>query len=112
MDSISLILKIKMNTLSESERKVADYILANPKEVISQTIMVSANKAGTSTAAITRLCKSLGLKNFSELKILLAKDVFINEVDINPNIDMKSDESELISTINENLIHSIMDLEK
>ena len=112
MDSISLLIKVKKNTLPDSEKKIAEYILTNQGEVIHQTVMDVADATGSSSSAVTRLCKSLGVKNFSELKLLLAKDVFINENDDRTNNVPHSSELKLIEILDKNIISSIHDLEE
>lgn len=63
-----------LGRLPESERKAALYILAASTEVSGLSIHTLADKAGTSAAAITRLCRSLGLTGFPDLKIRLSVD--------------------------------------
>ncbi|MFA6846321.1 MAG: MurR/RpiR family transcriptional regulator [Sphaerochaetaceae bacterium] len=62
--------------VSPSEAKVADYILGNAQRIPEMNITELARESGASTGAVIRLCKSLGIKGYSELKIMLAKDVF------------------------------------
>lgn len=63
-----------LGDLPESERKAAKYILTAPGEISGLSIHAVADKAGTSAAAITRLCRSLGLTGFPDLKIRLSVD--------------------------------------
>ncbi|GJM68806.1 hypothetical protein HMSSN036_10220 [Paenibacillus macerans] len=63
-----------LGQLPDSERKAAQYILAESAEVSGLSIHALADKAGTSAAAITRLCRSLGLTGFPDLKIRLSVD--------------------------------------
>jgi len=62
-------------TLPPSEKKIASYILENPQEVISMTANELGKRSSTSGAAVIRLCKSLNLKGFSDLKIRVAGDL-------------------------------------
>jgi DNA-binding MurR/RpiR family transcriptional regulator len=62
-------------SLPESERKIADYILEHPKEVVNCTAGELGTLAGSSSAAVIRLCKSLGVKGFLELKVRIAGDL-------------------------------------
>ncbi|MEK8132326.1 MurR/RpiR family transcriptional regulator [Paenibacillus filicis] len=68
-------LREALNELTPSERKVAEYILSEPKAVIELSVAQLAEYSGSSQAAIVRLCKSLGLKGFPDLKIKLAGDL-------------------------------------
>ncbi|WP_299087205.1 MurR/RpiR family transcriptional regulator [uncultured Metabacillus sp.] len=62
-------------SLPESERKIADYILEHPKEIVNCTAGELGTLAGSSSAAVIRLCKSLGVKGFQELKVRIAGDL-------------------------------------
>lgn len=78
-----------LEKLPQSERKIAQYILKEPGDAITCTASELAEKSSTSSAAVIRLCKSLGLKGFQELKLKVAGD--LNKVpeegyrDIKPN---------------------------
>lgn len=61
--------------LPPSERKIAEYIIKNPKEAITCTANELGKRSSTSGAAVIRLCKSLGLKGFQELKLKIAGDL-------------------------------------
>lgn len=84
-----VILKEMVNRLPPSERKIAEYILNNPEESTLLTALSLGEKSQTSSAAVIRLCKSLGLSGFQELKIRVAGDLQAesgNEYrDIEPN---------------------------
>ncbi|WP_102026595.1 MurR/RpiR family transcriptional regulator [Salirhabdus sp. Marseille-P4669] len=61
--------------LPPSEKKVALYILKHPHEAIYSTASELGRLSGTSSAAVIRLCKSLGLKGFPELKFRISGDL-------------------------------------
>ncbi|SFB32490.1 transcriptional regulator, RpiR family [Lentibacillus halodurans] len=69
------ILREMVHTLPPSEKKLAQHILENPEESIMLTALALGEKSGTSSAAVIRLCKSLGLDGFQELKIRVAGDL-------------------------------------
>ncbi|GGJ87152.1 putative HTH-type transcriptional regulator YbbH [Lentibacillus kapialis] len=68
-------LKEMVHTLPPSEKKLAEYILENPEESIMLTSLLLGKESGTSSATVIRLCKSIGLKGFQELKIRVAGDL-------------------------------------
>lgn len=57
-----------IKTLTNSERKVADFIVKNPSEVTFDTINVLAQKVGTSTTTIMRLAAKLGYSGYSDFQ--------------------------------------------
>ncbi|MCY9108104.1 MurR/RpiR family transcriptional regulator [Bacillus atrophaeus] len=71
---LSIIQSMK-HKLPQSERKLADYILKHPHEAVNSTVNEISTSADTSDAAVIRLCKSLGLKGFQDLKMRIAGDL-------------------------------------
>lgn len=63
------------NQLPPSERKIAQYILENPHKAIRCTTNELGELSSTSASAVMRLCKSLGLNGFQELKFRVAGDL-------------------------------------
>ncbi len=61
-------LKSKISELTESQRKVADYILKNQVEVAFLTVDQLASMVGTSTTTIMRLTYSLGYSGYTEFQ--------------------------------------------
>ncbi len=59
--------------LTATERKVADYILAQHAQVQFMSITQLADECGTAEATISRFCRSLKLKGFNAFKIELAR---------------------------------------
>ncbi len=76
---------------SESEKKVANYIINNKKKIIEMTIVELASLSGVSEATVSRFCRKCNMKSFHHLKITLAKEIV--EDDEN-NISVSSDVSE------------------
>ncbi|MRX53179.1 SIS domain-containing protein [Bacillus idriensis] len=69
------IIQTMLNKLPQSEQKLAEYILKHPHEVVNSTVSELSTSAKTSGAAVVRLCKSLGLKGFQDLKMRIAGDL-------------------------------------
>jgi len=95
-------------SLTKSEIKLAEYITANPSEVIHMTITQLAEITGTAEATISRFCKKkLGFPGFQSLKIALASDLYepfesiYNEVNSNDPIDIIA--NKVFQNINEAL---------
>nr|WP_309098215.1 MurR/RpiR family transcriptional regulator [Fredinandcohnia onubensis] len=77
------------DNLPPSEKKIALYILENPQETITLTASELGKRSTTSSAAVIRLCKSLNLKGFQDLKLRIAGDLQKKKAtgfrDIEPN---------------------------
>ncbi len=73
------IIKQFLPSLAASERKIAEYLLANPMQAVSLGVMQVAQVAGSSSSACIRLANHLGYSGYSALRIALAKEVFSSE---------------------------------
>jgi DNA-binding MurR/RpiR family transcriptional regulator len=69
-------IELKLDSLSEAERKVAEYVLREPKKVLHYNVGELARQSLSSQAAVVRFCKRLGLGSFGNFKLRLARDVF------------------------------------
>ena len=102
-----VILKEMVNSLPPSEMKIAQYIIDNPKESILLTALMLGEKSKTSSAAVIRLCKSLGFNGFQELKIRVAGDIQGKPIhgyrDIEPNEEYK----DIIEKVTSNTIQTL-----
>ncbi|MDX1505567.1 MAG: SIS domain-containing protein [Spongiibacter sp.] len=61
--------------MRRSERKVADYILANRREVIHMRIVDLAQEAHVSEPTVVRFCRAVGCDGFQNFKVALAQHV-------------------------------------
>lgn len=76
-------------SLYDAEKKVADYLLEHPKEVINMSVSELSANCEASQATIIRFCKKIGCKGFQQLKLKLAGELnqqeempASNEIDI------------------------------
>lgn len=72
-DNIIDIIYGNLGTMTQTDKKIAGVILANPQKAINYTISELATLAAVSEASISRFCKNLSLTGFHHLKIELAK---------------------------------------
>ncbi len=61
--------------LRPSERKLADYVIDAPREVLDLAMTDFAKRAGVSQPTIARFCQALGFSGFREFKIRLAQSI-------------------------------------
>ena len=78
IDSIHIL----YDSFFEQEKKIANYILQNHKDVVNMTISELAEASGTSVATISRFCRKCDVDGFHHLKIGLAQAIAENETDI------------------------------
>ncbi|MBN4054014.1 SIS domain-containing protein [Haliea sp. AH-315-K21] len=77
MERSNLIRKISLSLdkLRKSERKVAEYILADPAKVINMRIIDLANGASVSEPTVIRFCRALDFEGFQAFKLKLAQHI-------------------------------------
>lgn len=69
------LLRESLPSIKPSEKNAANYILAHPAEVVKLSVQELAVKSGSSEAAVIRLCKSIGVTGYRELKLKIAGDL-------------------------------------
>ena len=88
-----------LEDLRNSERKVAQWVLENPTQVIYQSISNLAENAGTSEPTVIRFCRALGFKGYQDLKIQLAQDLVPGVKNIHEDVDPLDDTPTLIRKV-------------
>lgn len=91
-------IKSRYNAFTNTERKLADYICENGKEVIYMSITDLAEACNVGEASVFRFCKTLDLKGYQEFKIVLAHSISLedelpqisNEVTLNDSFQQLS----------------------
>lgn len=73
-------IKQQWESLSKSQKRIADYILNHRESVIKYSITTLAQKTNTVPSTITRFCQTLSYKGFSELKVYIEKDLVSPQV--------------------------------
>lgn len=97
--NIDNLIKSKYETLTKSEKKIAQYITNNKKAVIYGTMETIKKDIAVGDATIVRFSKKLGFSGFNDLKIDIAKDE-LTESNIDSSRDYYDDIADhLISTI-------------
>jgi RpiR family carbohydrate utilization transcriptional regulator len=69
------LIRVRADTLSPAERKVARAVLEDPEAAMQSSTAVLARKAGVSDPTVNRFCLSLGCAGFPELKLRLAQSL-------------------------------------
>ncbi|GGA13898.1 putative HTH-type transcriptional regulator YbbH [Paenibacillus marchantiophytorum] len=104
-----IMLKEIAEQLPPSERKIAVYIMENPHEAIRSTANELGELSATSASAVIRLCKSLGLSGFQELKLRIAGDIRnTSETDFTDFASQETQQS-IVQKITNNSIRSLQE---
>lgn len=63
------------SSLTKTEKKVADYVKANPEDTVLATVTDLAEKAEVGETSVIRFCRKLGFRGFHEFKLSVAQDL-------------------------------------
>lgn len=113
MTAIELRVRSIYDSLSNAEKKVADYFLSNVENIFNLPIAVLAQEAGVSKVAWVRFCKDIGFDGLKDLKKALFAQmreksdeaVAVPFSDIRDVVNTKS----LIEGVRQNSIQAIQD---
>lgn len=91
------------NQLTKAEKKVADYVLNNQKEVLFMTITDLADTCKVGDTSVYRFCRTMGLSGYQEFKMRLSLNLSeLKEDDTeNGEFDAKDDFMVLAKKIKE-----------
>lgn len=100
-----------LDELKPSERKVAQFILAHPEDVVKLSVQKLAELSGVSEATIIRLARSLNMKGYQELKLRIAGDLNkqTSAVGSYQEIMMEGSVESIMQAVSWNNIQSIQD---
>lgn len=113
MTSIELRIRSTYDSLSNAERKVADYFMHNVENVFNLPIATLAEEAGVSKVAWVRFCKAIGFQGIKDLKKALFNQIQKKSDDTTaePFADIREvkDMDALIESIKLNSVRAIQD---
>lgn len=100
-----------MDQLNPKERKLAELLLERPQEAVQMTITDLAAESGSSTATISRFCKTFHAHNFPEFKRQLAAELARQTSAANQYQDIVAGNplSDIVSAITANHVRSLTD---
>lgn len=74
MTNVELRIKGKYDTLSDAQKKAADYFLKHPMDIINLPVSILAENSKVSSAAWVRFCKAIGYNGLKDLRHNLFDD--------------------------------------
>ncbi|MGK3122613.1 MurR/RpiR family transcriptional regulator [Candidatus Pantoea formicae] len=104
-ENILLHLRQGLPGFSPALQKLGDFILTEPQKVLYLTITDLAKETDTSEASVTRLCRILGCKGYTEFKMALALNVQQNQ-------PVATDEGDSIDALVEESVQALRDTGK
>lgn len=95
--------------LTNSGRKVADYLFENTSEAIRSSIVDMARHSGVSIGSVGQFCRAVGFSGFSDFRIALAQDIASHSLDICESINFKDDLTTIIDKVFSINVQSLYD---
>lgn len=74
-EKVLFTIRNKYKDLYSAEKKVADYILNNPKSSVNMNVSDLSESANVSEATVVRMCQHLGFDGFYQMKLILMRDI-------------------------------------
>lgn len=95
--------------LTDVEKKVAAYLLANGEQVVYMTVSELAEATGVAPSGIIRFCKKVGYAGYSDLKISLARSVIPGENRLSPAVDENDSDTDVLNKVFASSIDALHD---
>lgn len=82
-----LVISSIYESLTKTEKKIADVIRKDPEAVVYVTLTDLAEMAGVGETSVLRLCRKIGFKGYQEFKLALAQDLVVPIKNVHSQID-------------------------
>jgi len=99
-----------LDVLSRSERKVAEFVLADPARVLSMSIARVAQDAEVSEPTVNRFCRSFDTSGFPDFKLRLAQSLASGPMLTAAMVSEKDAMPEIFAKLTDKAMHSVQDL--
>jgi len=96
--------------LSRSERQVAEWIVAHPKEAVQATLAHVADECGTSEPTVIRFCRRVGLQGFRELGIRITEALSNPTSYVHRDVQPDDTSSDAVIKVMDASIKSLIDM--
>ena len=92
MESALYAIRRYLTEFPAAEKKVAEYVLGESKNVLHYNLAELARRSGVSQAVIVRFCRRIGAEGFADFKLRLSHDIFRSSDDrFLPDLELESD---------------------
>ena len=103
-------IKNTLPDLRKSEKIVGEFILADPKSVITMKTAEASSAMGISEPTLIRFCKALGFTGYQELKINLSQQLAADDYFVMYEIDQNDTIHELCEKVFDTTISEILNV--
>jgi RpiR family transcriptional regulator, carbohydrate utilization regulator len=95
--------------LSKAEQRVAEWVLAHPRQAAGATLAVVAEAAGASEPSVIRFCRRIGLKGFRELTLRLTEALSRPASYIHRDVDASDAVPDAVNKVLDASIQALLD---
>ncbi len=88
-----------MPSLRDSERQIAETVLADMNVAMTASASEIAERAGVSTASITRFCQALGFANMRDFRLCVAQNLAISAHFMSNSVAPSDSYEELVKSV-------------
>lgn len=93
-------------------RKIIDYVMRYPQEVLDFNVSELAKACGTSDASVVRACHALGYEGYNRFRLALARDLGKKQQIVKNNGGNKDFVKSMFSDLSESLLNVAANLDK
>ncbi|MCD7736041.1 MAG: MurR/RpiR family transcriptional regulator [Lachnospiraceae bacterium] len=79
MDDVISLIRMQQNNFTDTQNKIASYILDNPEKVISTSISELASACNSGVSSISRFCRSIGFIGYQDFRVAMAQSLVDKE---------------------------------
>lgn len=97
-------LSLRFEKLTKQNKKLAEFVMDHPDQVISMTAKALGEASGTSAAAVVRMCQQLGYDSLEQMKIDIARAM--SDEELQEPIDLMVSSSDTVGDIVKKLSYS------
>ena len=103
-------IKASLDQLSRSERKVAEFVLADASQVLSMSIARVAKEADVSEPTVNRFCRTFSATGFPDFKLRLAQSLASGPALTTSMVSENDSMPEIFSKLTDKALCSVQDL--
>jgi len=97
-------------SLSRAERRVANWVLAHPRQAADATLAEVASECGASEPTVIRFCRSVGLSGFRELTIRLTEALSRPASYVHRDVNADDATADAVTKVLDAAISSLIDM--
>ena len=113
--SADLLLDIQLlyNQFTKTEKKIADFVIENPNDVLFMSITELADVCDVADASVYRFCRTMGVKGYQEFKMKLSLSMAAEEVKEETYVSSpEDDKGDFIDEIMEGHLNALRETRK